>query len=146
MFISIISIFFIFCSGQNDENNKSELQIGNNSNNTDNSNNQEENGNNETNQTVSEVTYPIEGEVTGTLRLVGNDPHLELVIYGKSNYDDISREYRIKGDLIDELKEFVYEKVHTTGLIEKHKIRYANSDDFIVAFSIDVKKYSILED
>ncbi len=147
MLISIMCIFlFIFCAGQNEDNNKSDLQIGNNSNNNDNNDNSEENTNNNINQTVTEITYPIEGEVTGTLRMVGNDPHVELVIYGKSNYDDISREYRIKGDLVDDLKEHVYEKVFTKGLIEKHKIRYANSEDFIVAFSINVKEYSILED
>jgi hypothetical protein len=144
----ILGVFlYLSCSGQNDNNNKSDLQVDDNTDNNNTDNNVDENNTNNSKTTVGEISYPIDGTVIGTLRLVGNEPHLELIIYGKSNFDDTSREYYIRGeDMISKLEDLVYEKVEASGEINKERIKYANSDEYVEIYSIDIKVYTILEE
>jgi len=85
--------------------------------------------------------------ITGTIRYIGNEPHKELVITGIPfpGEDQSKKNYYVIGELKNKLAENQFSKVKAEGTVIKKSLRIARSDRAIERYSIDVKKFDIIE-
>ena len=87
------------------------------------------------------------GTITGVIKIIGNEPHTHTVISVTDEKNKKKIDYYVVGKQKSRLANMMYRKIQATGLIAKHKMKYAGKklNKSFLRYTIDIEHYVMIQ-